>query len=392
MKIAIITNLFPPHIRGGAEIITQHIARGLRDHGHSIVVITTKPEGRLEREQEDGMTIYRFKPLNIFYYLEDYKYNKVVRLLWRIIDTFNVYSYFTVKKILKGEEVDVVISHNMVGLGLLAARAITAKHIHTLHDVQLVEPSGLLTYGNEQLQHGIVRSLYRYCTRRLFNRVDTVISPSQFLLNYHQENNFFKRSYKQVIPNPVVNVRTDHGKGYSREMIELLYIGQIETHKGIQFLVKAFTEYANDQMHLTIIGGGSKSNVIKELSAGDSRITFVGKVEHSKVSDYINQADYVVVPSLCYENSPTVIYEAFSCGVPVIASDIGGIPELISHKKNGFLFKPGDQVDLLHLLEYIGKESDQSYAYLSSHAVMTLKPLGIDDYLRVLEDFFRSHI
>ena len=65
-----------------------------------------------------------------------------------------------------------------------------------------------------------------------------------------------------------------------------------------------------------------------------------------------------VVPSICYENSPTVIYEASLVGVPVIASNIGGIPELVVEGESGLLVKPGDEQDLARAMGQIHEQRD----------------------------------
>ena len=74
----------------------------------------------------------------------------------------------------------------------------------------------------------------------------------------------------------------------------------------------------------------------------DKRIIFHGWLYHQNLSPLLKKIDVVVVPSLCYENSPTVIYESLSIGLPVIAADIGGLAELIKEGKNGWVFPVGN--------------------------------------------------
>ena len=72
----------------------------------------------------------------------------------------------------------------------------------------------------------------------------------------------------------------------------------------------------------------------------------MGEFKHSRIAEIFSEIDVLVVPSVWYENSPLVIQEAFLAGTPVIASDIGGIPELVKDKENGLLFKANDDNDL----------------------------------------------
>ena len=84
---------------------------------------------------------------------------------------------------------------------------------------------------------------------------------------------------------------------------------------------------------LHIIGTGSKFAQAKKLAANNPNIIFHG---YQPAAEFLAQADHIIVPSLCYENSPTVIFESLSAGVPVIASNLGGISELIQNKINGY--------------------------------------------------------
>ena len=81
-----------------------------------------------------------------------------------------------------------------------------------------------------------------------------------------------------------------------------------------------------------------------------------------------------MVPSIWYENSPIVIQEALSAGIPVIASRIGGIPEKIKEGGNGFLFEPGDVEQLVnHLKYFLDNSNGPGYIRKSNHAVMSIQ-------------------
>ena len=71
----------------------------------------------------------------------------------------------------------------------------------------------------------------------------------------------------------------------------------------------------------------------------------------------LSALDVVVVPSLCYENSPLVIHEAFAAGIPVIATDLGGMRELVQHEVNGLLFERANVQNLAHQLQRITQEA-----------------------------------
>ena len=101
MKICLISNLFPPIERGGAEKIAYAMAQGLKSAGHEVIVISTKNKFSVTSAIEDNIKVYRFKPLNLYYYLNDFKHHAIVRLLWHFFDIFNLHSYFRIKSILQ---------------------------------------------------------------------------------------------------------------------------------------------------------------------------------------------------------------------------------------------------------------------------------------------------
>jgi glycosyltransferase involved in cell wall biosynthesis len=86
---------------------------------------------------------------------------------------------------------------------------------------------------------------------------------------------------------------------------------------------------------------------------GDARITFAGAYGEQDTARVFADMDVLVVPSTWYENTPFVVLEAFAAGVPVIASDLGGLSEVVTPDKNGLLFAPGDVGALSRAIERV---------------------------------------
>jgi len=369
MKIAIINNLYKPYNRGGTEVVVEKQVKELQDQGHEVLVISTKPLFD-KKLKEKG--IYRFYPVNIFSVYNINKFPIWLRAIWRMVDIFNWHSYFKIKSILQKEKPSLVCTHNLTGIGYLIPgllRKLKIKNIQIMHDVALVRPSGLLIYGQEKKILGII--LYAMLTRILFGSPDEVIFPSEWLKNFYEQQGFFKKSKKIVKYNfeikgddlikdnpPSLPLR--RGKG---NKLRLLYVGQIERHKGIIWLVKiiiesgiknpVFAKASAGKYELKIIGSGSKEKELKKIIKENDNIKWLGWKNLEELKQYFEWADYTVVPSLCYENSPTVIFESLKNNTPVIASNLGGIPELIEEGKNGYLFVAGNKAELTDILKSI---------------------------------------
>ncbi|MCB9802592.1 glycosyltransferase family 4 protein [Candidatus Nomurabacteria bacterium] len=393
MKIGIISNLYPPFIRGGAEVIAALEAEGLKEAWQHVFVISSRPfKGghafRTSKDANENLEIYRFFPLNFYYYLNDFKFPALIRLFWHLFDIFNIFSYFKIKKILLAEKPDLVITHNLMGLGFLIPyllRRLKIRHFHTLHDVQLSVPSGLILKGQENSwQIRFFKILgYPKLMRRLFASPELVISPSKFLLNYYQEQGFFTKSKKVVIPNPIKNtINLPKKASYN---LELLFLGQIHKAKGILDLIEVFKTIDFPALNLQVVGVGADLEEAKRLAKDDQRIKFHGWMSHQEMLPIIQKADILVVPSLCYENSPTVIYEMLALGTPILASEIGGVAELISEGKNGWTYPAGDQEILKKKIINLYQQREKIHL-LSENCRKSVQAYLLEQYIKKILD------
>lgn len=407
MRICIIHNLFPPYHCGGAERVVELIIDGIiQEQTHELLLISSSPRYRKSHPRyrksqydivEHGFKIYRFFPFNLYHYLDNYKHNVIVRLLWHFFDIFNLHSYFVVKKILRKEKPDLVWTHNLKGLGYLiplAIKQLGLRHYHTVHDVQLSVPSGLIIKGNENAweQKTVLRQLYEKINRCLFGSPDIVISPSHWLMDFYTSKGFFSKSRRVVLPNPVAKEKnrsslqeSSHSLSEKQEnntdIVRFLFVGQIEWHKGVFFLADVFKQlldrYRKKRLQLDIVGSGSQLEKLKSYVKNVVGIKIWGRKNKEELDEFYARADYVLVPSLCYENSPTVIYESLSLGTSVIAADIGGVSELIRDMVNGYIFKAGDKNDLYRVMEY----AIENPIYLEDYRLEFQERYSIKNYL-----------
>ena len=113
--------------------------------------------------------------------------------------------------------------------------------------------------------------------------------------------------------------------------------------------------FINDHLiNLSIVGNGPERDVLKVLSKElkIKNILFYGQQNPKKVQELIRRNNCLVLPSLS-EGSPNVIKEAMACGLPVIATKVGGIPEIIEHGVHGLLFEPRDEYSLAEHLIFL---------------------------------------
>ncbi len=398
MKIAIVTNLYPPYARGGAEVVITRTVTELLARGHEVIVVTSKPFGgfsTLTPKLETTATeqVYRFFPLNVYHSLRDNRHPALVRLCWHLIDMFNPLNGYFVRQVMKHERPDVIWTHNLKGIGLtipLFLRGLGIPHVHQVHDVQLSVPSGLIIAGREKgaCCMRIGRWIYTQICRLLFDSPTLVISPSKFLKEFYEARGFFCHSEVTVMPNPAPIMASIERTVRQNGPLRLLFVGQLEEHKGIRFLMDGL-EKLEIPWELSIAGEGSIGKWVKDKARQDKRTIYVGYLAMTQLIKLFEMADALVVPSLCYENSPTVIYEALEAGLPVVASDIGGVAELIQEGVNGYLFAAGEREDLLSTLRTLDAQKERLWA--NSGAVRaTIAPYAMHRYVDDLTELFEG--
>jgi len=378
MRILLVNNLYPPFSRGGAESAVVNETRELHAAGHEVTVLTTAPGFRhlIPRESdEDGIRMVRFFPLNLFWYRNDHRHTAPVRALWHLFAVNNWHANRVLRKLVRAWKPDAVHLHNINGISYAYPRIcdrLGARTVFTVHAVHYAVPSGVIIRG---------RSIPRLFTpfaalmRRMLRTDAVVTAPSRWLLDFYLSRGFFKGQRLAVIPNPISEVRTDArvarngGPPAARTArtklatrgstdggvpgqdpsvaapLRFLYVGQLEPYKGIHVMLAALLSLSPAlRWQLDIVGDGSLSGDLRKQR--DQRVRIRGKLGGTELADAYASSDALIMPSLCEENAPMVIAEAGAHGLPVIASEIGGIPEMVRDGETGILFAPGNVEEL----------------------------------------------
>jgi len=125
-----------------------------------------------------------------------------------------------------------------------------------------------------------------------------------------------------------------------------LFVGRLQARSGIGTLAEALDLFPG--AHIDVVGTGPDEALI----AGHPRVRVLGRVGPAEVQERMGRAAYLVLPSLAYESLPRPLIEAFAHALPVIASRIGRLAELVEPGRNGLLFDPGSARDLARRLAW----------------------------------------
>jgi glycosyltransferase involved in cell wall biosynthesis len=127
---------------------------------------------------------------------------------------------------------------------------------------------------------------------------------------------------------------------------------------------------------------------LQQIGVHDQRVHFMGTYHQDQISEVMREIDIVVVPSLWYENSPNVILEALAHQTPVIASNLGGMAELVQHEGNGLLFEPGEPQSLAVQLQRLVAEP----ALITKLKAGILQIKSLEQEIDELEKLYRQFV
>jgi glycosyltransferase involved in cell wall biosynthesis len=185
--------------------------------------------------------------------------------------------------------------------------------------------------------------------RRYYDLIDVIITPSAFARERLVEFGFDPGKVR-VVHNFLD--ASSYAPTYGGE--GALYFGRLVAEKGLDTLIKASAEAAG--IRVAVAGEGPERPRLErlahdlEVKSGARGVEFLGYVERGRLNAIVSRAMCVVMPSIWFENFPYAVLEAFALGKPVVASDIGGLPEMVEDGRTGFLVAPGDAGGLARAL------------------------------------------
>lgn len=351
MKIVMTHNYYQQ--RGGEDAVFEAEAALLEKRGHAVERLIFRNDGiqsRVERIQAG---------LRSFYNTES------ARELNHLLDQFSP---------------DVLHVHNSFPLAspaiLIEAKRRNLPVVMTLHNYRLLCANALLFRDGQVCEacipqavplSGIQHACYRgsrvqSATLAMMTtshrwlgtwrkQVDCYITLTEFARRKFVDANLgFHAEQFSVKPNFI----DDYGVGdvTARESF-FLFVGRLSPEKGLENVLEAFRQRP---FPLKIIGSGPLEATVQEMAAAYPDIEYLGFMDQASIRAVMKKARALIFPSIWYEGFPMVILEALSTGTPVLASRIGGLPEIIQHQGNGLLMLPGSVNSIQETIAFLSAE------------------------------------
>jgi glycosyltransferase involved in cell wall biosynthesis len=399
MRILLINKFL--FIKGGAEKHFFQLKQLLEEHGHDVALF--------------GMEDSRNLPFTNPHALISHVDFEHVRFDWQGLRTAArlFYSFEARRKLralIREFKPDIAHVHNIyhqISPSVLSElRRANVPVVYTVHDFHLLSPNyNLFANGTVDecvkpnhiwrvvrhrcVKHSFAASLlaaaamaFHRAVNIVEKNVDVFIAPSNFLAGLLNAWGF-QAQRVEVIPNFAASHAAPSSGGDS-----FLYIGRLSAEKGVATLVKAA---AGLPAPVVIYANGAEEQSLKTLAAevGATNVTFTPYEGEEKLQQLLLQARALIMPTVSYENSPIAVIEAMAAGVPVVASNLGGLPELVRDKETGRLFPAGDHEALSKILRELW-ESPEIARQLGQGARQFAERLTPEQYYRTLMSTYDS--
>ncbi|MBB1250523.1 glycosyltransferase [Rhizobium sp. G21] len=351
MRVLLLTPLYPPYAQGGAELSAQGLARWLGDRGHEVAVLTAAKDAETEcwDERRDGARIFRLpfpRPYSI--HKQGRGVPRWLKPLWHLGDHCDPRNLRIMERVVDAVRPDVATLHSLVGLGHNIVAPLAARDIPTLYvlpDLALAcLRATMFRLGRAcegrclecRLSAAVKRAALRRLPRLGF------VSPSQANLDRLAAAGAFDGRPTRVIAN--VNAYPAPRRPRTASAApRFTYVGRLDAPKGVECLLQAArAARQRAAFTLTIIGAGGEEARLRAAYGDCDWLEFTGWLPLDEAVEAIHQADALCLPSLWPENLPGAAVIALGNAAPVLASAIGGLPELVREGVDGRLLPPGD--------------------------------------------------
>lgn len=327
--------------RGGEDAVVDAEVNLLRDHGHEVI--------EYQRDNHDLAAMPRAKAA-----LQTLWSSRTTREVGELIDQFAP---------------DVLHVHNTFPLISPSIYWLAQRRrlpvVQTLHNFRLICPQALMLRNDKPCEdcvgklpwRGVAHACYRD-SRLQTGLLACAVSAHRLagtwqhkVTRYIALNDFCRdRFIAGGLPAEKIIVKpnfVDLPAPGLQARAGFLFVGRLSIEKGIRVLVNAVRGSALQET-LTVVGTGPETSLLN----GVPRLQPLGALAPAAVYAQMRQARALVLPSICYENFPLTLVEAYACALPVIASRHGAMASLVEDGQTGLLFEPGNSTDLAAKLEW----------------------------------------
>jgi glycosyltransferase involved in cell wall biosynthesis len=386
-----VTTFYPPYHFGGDAVFVYRLANELAGRGHSVDVVhcveafeVSKPRGVTAGgnfPNHPNVTVHALRS----------RAGRLSPLITHQTGRAGLKAG-AVRAVLSAREFDVVHFHNMSLMGLDLLKHGRGVKLYTMHEHWLVCPLHVLwKFGREPCSRKACIACQIHAKRppqlwrlggyqnAMLRQLDALIAVSRFSRDKHRAMGLDIEIPIEHIPYFVPApdaVATDPAAPWPRPYF--LFVGRLEKMKGVQVLLDAFRRYS--ACDLLIVGEGKYAAHLRRLASGLPHVQFLGRLGYDRLQSLFRHAVALLVPSIGFETFGIVMLEAFAQKTPVIAHNLGPLPEIIEESNGGLLY--GDEAGLTEALDRLRTNPDLRRALGEQGYQAVLKRWAPEPHLR----------
>ncbi len=363
MRIAVITSSYPRYTGDGAAPFVQSLSIALQKRGHTIEILAPY-DVDVREDEAQSIKVERFKyiyPLrwHILGHARSLDGDTRLRPLSVVLlPLFLISGLHQLLKLTRSQHTDLIHAHWLLPNGLVAMWAASIRKI----------PFMISLHGSDMYMAG-KKKAFGWVARRILKRAGAVSACSQelkeraealgaegkvHLIAWGADPNKFKLLQDKIEMRKCL--------GLAADQLVICSLGRMVAKKGFSVLVDAFARLVasegNAKLCLVIGGDGPERQKLKAKADDLGIAAYVdlpGRINWQQVPEFLGAADMFVLPSVRdahgnLDGLPTVLLEAMSCGLPCVASDVGGVNLVIRNGENGWLVRPGSSEDIFKRL------------------------------------------
>lgn len=369
MTIVIINTFYYPDIVGGTEVSVQKLAEGLAEKKHKVHIICSSDIE--ETKCINGVRVHRFRHADRGKIIRNYE------------EFCNILFLKKIKSLLLKIKPDILNTNNLIPFSLAVwklGKKLGIPVVHFARDYYLLSS--------------------RFCLKNRYYKYmsqipDAVAAASEYTLHAHLDQKLFAHSkIKTVIPNAIpYNLDLyDELAGKKRklqdEKITFAFVGRYTEDKGVRYLIEAFQEWNHSHAVLKLFGRGELSEYVKEHAVRNHNIRDYGFLYEEDLSRELQKCDVLIAPtaSVFPEAFGRIVLDAYKHAMPVIATRVGGMQDIVIHKRTGLLIRPDSRRAIIRGMQYF---SDRRHITSMLSDIRTeLKTYGMESNVRAFENLY----
>jgi glycosyltransferase involved in cell wall biosynthesis len=363
MRILQIHKFFYPH--AGSETVLFHTRELLKSNGHEVIDFAMKHPKNVESPY-DGL----FAPRREY---TDSSRSKFLRGRDAISSVYSLAARTRLRRLLEQTKPDVahmhIIYHQLTMSVVDELARAKVPMVMTLHDYKIGCPAYVLYRDGHPCHDCTTGAVYNVVRHKCikgsrsasvlagveaalshltgkYDKIDSYVCPSAFIGSVATETGI-PADRIHVIPNFLPDSEVGQMVTSLADAPRFFFAGRLEEVKGVDDLLEAFKDEDPAMGTLVIAGaGGGLEEKVKVVAKERANIEYLGRLSRGEVVQQLRQSRAVVLPARWDENNPMSILEARTLGIPVIVSDLGGLPEMVADGVDGKVVSAGDVAGL----------------------------------------------